>query len=433
MNRLLTIFLLTIAGNNLFADFIQYSGVSYIAQNSSVEDAYPNSLKIEKHLRKIIFNHLSENIPQDSSLKLSVSESFEEDPLSLIISIDNENLSSIQLNNNCLRTYSIGLQVITYNLKSQQILSIKPFAIRKIYLDPLIKNSCKENNEKENLLRFSEIYFGLDISKSDYKEYISLDDDSLIMKAKSTSLKNNSYMTKSSFLLPVLEDVLSSNYFDSRRQSFFVGVEDIVLSSFSKDQMSGQKELKKNHLFLNSNDYNFDDRQFKVWVGQQFSKWFSETFDYPIIPFVKGKSLGRDIAIKFADQDKILNLKLPKLDFGFIIKLKGFKKVKLDESNLREAYAWAAFADIEFHNVGIQKITQIELKNVFTDEVNKGDSVDDWNNFNLSLNRILKDYVSNLNNADKKWILKSSKMSTKDFKKHSNLIKTNIKLDNVKK
>lgn len=433
MNRLLTIFLLTIAGNNLFADFIQYSGVSYIAQNSSVEDAYPNSLKIEKHLRKIIFNHLSENIPQDSSLKLSVSESFEEDPLSLIISIDNENLSSIQLNNNCLRTYSIGLQVITYNLKSQQILSIKPFAIRKIYLDPLIKNSCKENNEKENLLRFSEIYFGLDISKSDYKEYISLDDDSLIMKAKSTSLKNNSYMTKSSFLLPVLEDVLSSNYFDSRRQSFFVGVEDIVLSSFSKDQMSGQKELKKNHLFLNSNDYNFDDKQFKVWVGQQFSKWFSETFDYPIIPFVKGKSLGRDIAIKFADQDKILNLKLPKLDFGFIIKLKGFKKVKLDESNLREAYAWAAFADIEFHNVGIQKITQIELKNVFTDEVNKGDSVDDWNNFNLSLNRILKDYVSNLNNADKKWILKSSKMSTKDFKKHSNLIKTNIKLDNVKK
>lgn len=433
MNRLLTIFLLTIAGNNLFADFIQYSGVSYIAQNSSVEDAYPNSLKIEKHLRKIIFNHLSENIPQDSSLKLSVSESFEEDPLSLIISIDNENLSSIQLNNNCLRTYSIGLQVITYNLKSQQILSIKPFAIRKIYLDPLIKNSCKENNEKENLLRFSEIYFGLDISKSDYKEYISLDDDSLIMKVKSTSLKNNSYMTKSSFLLPVLEDVLSSNYFDSRRQSFFVGVEDIVLSSFSKDQMSGQKELKKNHLFLNSNDYNFDDRQFKVWVGQQFSKWFSETFDYPIIPFVKGKSLGRDIAIKFADQDKILNLKLPKLDFGFIIKLKGFKKVKLDESNLREAYAWAAFADIEFHNVGIQKITQIELKNVFTDEVNKGDSVDDWNNFNLSLNRILKDYVSNLNNADKKWISKSSKMSSKDFKKHSNLIKTNIKLDNVKK
>ena len=433
MNRLLTIFLLTIAGNNLFADFIQYSGVSYIAQNSSVEDAYPNSLKIEKHLRKIIFNHLSENIPQDSSLKLSVSESFEEDPLSLIISIDNENLSSIQLNNNCLRTYSIGLQVITYNLKSQQILSIKPFAIRKIYLDPLIKNSCKENNEKENLLRFTEIYFGLDIPKLDYKEYISLDDDSLIMKAKSTSLKNNSYMTKSSFLLPVLEDVLSSNYFDSRRQSFFVGVEDIVLSSFSKDQMSGQKELKKNHLFLNSNDYNFDDRQFKVWVGQQFSKWFSETFDYPIIPFVKGKSLGRDIAIKFADQDKILNLKLPKLDFGFIIKLKGFKKVKLDESNLREAYAWAAFADIEFHNVGIQKITQIELKNVFTDEVNKGDSVDDWNNFNLSLNRILKDYVSNLNNADKKWILKSSKMSTKDFKKHSNLIKTNIKLDNVKK
>lgn len=433
MNRFLIIFLLTLAGNSLFADFVQYSGVSYISQNTSVEDIFPNSLKIENQLRQTIFNYLEDNVKGNSSLKLEVSDSFEKDPLSLILSLDNENISAILLNDKCLRTYSIGIQVITFSPKSQQIISIKPFAIRKIYLDPLIKDTCSITNPKEDLLRFSEIFFGLDINRSDYSDLTNLIDEELVAKVKEMSLKNSSFSNADSFLKPIFDNILDSDYSVLQNQTFFVGVDDITLSKFSKDQMGGLKDLEKNHVFLDKNTQDFDERQFKVWAGQQFSKWFSETFDYPLIPYVKGKSLGRDIAIKFADQDKILNLKLPKLDFGFTIKLKGFKKVKLDESNLREAYAWAAFSDIEFHNVGIEKITEIGLKNVLTEEVNKGDSVDDWSNFNLSFNRIMKDYISNLQIPDKKWISKSSKMTNKEFKKHSNLVKTNIKLENVKK
>ena len=433
MNRFLIIFLLTLAGNSLFADFVQYSGVSYISQNTSVEDIFPNSLKIENQLRQTIFNYLEDNVKGNSSLKLEVSDSFEKDPLSLILSLDNENISAILLNDKCLRTYSIGIQVITFSPKSQQIISIKPFAIRKIYLDPLIKDTCSITNPKEDLLRFSEIFFGLDINRSDYSDLTNLIDEELVAKVKEMSLKNSSFSNADSFLKPIFNNILDSDYSVLQNQTFFVGVDDIELSKFSKDQMGGLKDLEKNHVFLDKNTQDFDERQFKVWAGQQFSKWFSETFDYPLIPYVKGKSLGRDIAIKFADQDKILNLKLPKLDFGFTIKLKGFKKVKLDESNLREAYAWAAFSDIEFHNVGIEKITEIGLKNVLTEEVNKGDSVDDWSNFNLSFNRIMKDYISNLQIPDKKWISKSSKMTNKEFKKHSNLVKTNIKLENVKK
>ena len=433
MNRFLIIFLLTLAGNSLFADFVQYSGVSYISQNTSVEDIFPNSLKIENQLRQTIFNYLEDNVKGNSSLKLEVSDSFEKDPLSLILSLDNENISAILLNDKCLRTYSIGIQVITFSPKSQQIISIKPFAIRKIYLDPLIKDTCSITNPKEDLLRFSEIFFGLDINRSDYSDLTNLIDEELVAKVKEMSLKNSSFSNADSFLKPIFDNILDSDYSVLQNQTFFVGVDDIILSKFSKDQMGGLKDLEKNHVFLDKNTQDFDERQFKVWAGQQFSKWFSETFDYPLIPYVKGKSLGRDIAIKFADQDKILNLKLPKLDFGFTIKLKGFKKVKLDESNLREAYAWAAFSDIEFHNVGIEKITEIGLKNVLTEEVNKGDSVDDWSNFNLSFNRIMKDYISNLQIPNKKWISKSSKMTNKEFKKHSNLVKTNIKLENVKK
>ena len=74
------------------ADFVQYSGVSYISQNTSVEDIFPNSLKIENQLRQTIFNYLEDNVKGNSSLKLEVSDSFEKDPLSLILSLDNENI-----------------------------------------------------------------------------------------------------------------------------------------------------------------------------------------------------------------------------------------------------------------------------------------------------------------------------------------------------
>ena len=40
----------------------------------------------------------------------------------------------------------------------------------------------------------------------------------------------------------------------------------------------------------------------------------------------------------------------------------------------------------------------------------------------------MKDYVSNIDTFDKKWLKQASKMSSKDFKKHVNYIKKNIRL-----
>ena len=57
------------------------------------------------------------------------------------------------------------------------------------------------------------------------------------------------------------------------------------------------------------------------------SKWFSNTYNYPLIPYVKGRALGRDVFMKFADGSEALNLRLPSLDFGFVIKLKVLKRL----------------------------------------------------------------------------------------------------------
>ena len=435
MKFLKVLLILTLSINFVHGSYIQYSGISYISQNKDIKSIFPNSIKLESSLRGLVYEHLSNNKSLNPELKLGVSETFKDGSYSIIVALDNESISSIYLNrigsdDKCQRTFSLSTQTIVFNTKEQQIVSIKPNAARRLHFDDPRDGNCDYRNKKLELLRFAEMFYGVEIQKKDYELYLSKNEDEIIEMIKNESVDSDLYIGSKSVLTNVINEILSADLNALSNTNFFVGVDDVVLSEFVSDQMSGKKDTSENYYFTDPLFGDFQHQSYKVWVGQEFSKWFSDTFNYPLIPYVKGKALGNDIPLKFADSDEILNLRLPSLDFGFVIKVKGFKKVKLDESKLREAYAWAAFSSIEFHNVGIKKLTEIDLKNVLTAEVNKGDGVDDWDNFNTSFNRIMKDYVSNMGVYDKKWLSKSSKMPAKDFKKHVNLIKKNIRLEN---
>ena len=403
------------------SEVIQYSGVSYISSNADIQEMFPNSMKIESSLRKTIYDELKQNQSKNPKLNLSVSESYKDGSYSTVIAIENENISTINLNNNCLSTFSIGIQIITFNTKDQQIVSILPNAVRRIYYDEPINNSCNNIDRKINLIRFAELYYGLDISKKDYDKFISLSDEEIVKKIEEISLESKAFYMSNQIIGAVINNTLNLKLEDIKNTNFFVGIDDVKLSDLAVSQLTGNKGFPQNHTY---SDFfgDFQSEAYKIWAGQQFSKWFSDAYNFPLIPYVKGRALGKDISMKFADGSEALNLKLPSLDFGFVINVRGFNKVKLGESQLREAYAWAAFSKIEFHNVGIEKITEVNLKHVYTEEVNKSDSVDDWANFDLSKNRIMKDYVNNLKTLDKAWLKKSSKLKTKEFKKHSNLV-----------
>lgn len=435
MRFLNLIFVLIFSINTLQASYIQYSGISFISQNKDIKNIFPNTVKLESSLRSLVYEHLDANKSSNPFLKLGVSETFKDGSYSIIVALDNESVSSIYLNrigsdDKCQRTFSLSTQTIIFNTQDQQIVAIKPNAARRLHFDDPKDGSCDYRNKKVELLRFAEMFYGLEIQKKDYESYLIKDDNEMIEMIKNKSKVSNLYTSDKSVLTNVINEILSADLSILSNTNFFVGVDDVVLSDYVSDQMSGKKDTSENYYFTDPLFGDFQHQSYKAWAGQEFSKWFSDTFNYPLIPYVKGRALGNDIPLKFSDSDQILNLRLPSLDFGFVIKVKGFKKVKLDESKLREAYAWAAFSSIEFHNVGIKKLTEVNLKNVLTAEVNKGDGVDDWDNFNTSFNRIMKDYVSNMNEYNKKWLSKSSKMPAKDFKKHVNIIKKNIRLEN---
>ena len=426
-SRISYLVLVSFLSLSLTGESIQYSGISYTTSNKDIQEVFPNTLLLEKSLRQTLYSHLSQNKSLNPNLNLEVSDSFKDGSYSIVIGLDHESVSTRNLENICSRIFRLGIQVIIFNTQDQQVVSISPISERDPYIDPLINGGCDSNNKKIELLRFAALFYGIELQQKDYKNYTSFTDDEMIELVKNKSIKSSSYMKDGNILGMVINKVLATKLEDIKNTNFFVGIDDVQIRELAFEQMSGNKEFAKNFIFT---DFfgDFQKESYKVWAGQQFSKWFSDTFDYPLIPYVKGRALGSDITMKFANGSEALNLKLPSLDFGFVINVKGFKKVKLDESQLREAFAWAAFSSIEFHNVGIKKLSEINLKNVQTSEVNKGYSVDDWQNFNMAQNRTMKDYVTNLEKLDKKWLKKASKTSTKEFKKHSNLIKKNIRL-----
>ena len=413
---------------NLFGDYLQYSGLSYVSQEADIEIAYPNTLKIEDSLIAFLSNDLRQNKSKNPELSLEVSKTFKDGSYQVIVALDSENIMSIESiiedQMSCVSTYSLSGQVVVFNAKELQIVSIKPYAINRRYLDKGI--NCKNINKKTQLLRFAQTFFGLEIPKNQYENFLILDDSQMVKQIKNL-YTDSKFIYEKAFIKRISNEILSTNLSSISNTNFFIGIDDVQLGKLALSQMSGEKEFINNNYFLDANN-NFKQQAYKVWIGQEFSKWFSESFNLPLIPYVKGKALGLKISDKYEDANELLNLRLPNLDFGFVINIRGFKKVKLDESKLREAYAWAAFSKIEFHNVGIKKITEIDLKYIHTQEVNKNQTFDDWDTFNFSQNKIMKDYVSNIDTFDKKWLKQASKMSSKDFKKHVNYIKKNIRL-----
>ena len=276
------------------SDYIQYSGLSYASMNNQISDAYPNTLKLESSLRKTLYKHLKDNNSMNPDLRLDESNTFKDGSFSIILALENEYINTRiePYISTCYTEFNLGMQVIVFSAQDQQILSIQNNTARRRYLDPLVNGACQNRNKKIDLLRFAEIFYNLpNIPESEYKNYILLKDAEIIDLIKSNSIISNAYYADQSILGNSINQILSTKIDILNNTNFFVGIDDVNLGQLALDQMSGDKEFSKNTFFTDSSG-SFQQQSYKAWAGQQFSKWFSDTFNYPLIPYVKGRALG---------------------------------------------------------------------------------------------------------------------------------------------
>ena len=406
---------------------LQWSGISYINPNVEISKKYPNLTKLEPYLRKLVTNKLKELDNLTYNLNITPSGSFRDGSLAMLLAIDSESITKLNKRvvntDKCFNSYYISMQLIIFDPSNSSILQIIPFNMRRPYLDD---NTCS-SNAKLDLFRFAQFILNLDIyDKNEQQSYLNKSDNKMIESLIKLSEENDSFLNPDSYFNPILSSISRLNLEAIKNTNFYVGVSQVVFTRTSLDQLSGKKDFEINNYFLSPEG--FDKNSYKVYVGQQFVKRFSQQFNYPLVPFIKGRALGRDLAIKFSDSTELLNLQLPELDWGFKIKIRGFKKVLLDESSSRQALAWAAFGNITFQSVGFKDFDSINIQHVYSKEVNKGDQIDDWDNFDISTQFFLKNYIENINNVNKKWISDNTEYRFKDFMKFSKLVKDKLKL-----
>ncbi len=167
----------------------------------------------------------------------------------------------------------------------------------------------------------------------------------------------------------------------------------------------------------------------KNLIAQSFSKRLSENHNVAIVPFTEGQAIGRSMKLKFAQSDKIFDIKLPNPDYHIEINIKGFKKVLAQSTAVEDLFLYGSFINL--------KIYQPELNKYYFDETLRGvtqvkipkeqSDINDWRKYYYNLEILFDDFSKNIIKQDKKWLKKATKKKIKKEIKNLNLIIDKLK------
>lgn len=411
---------------------VQFSYISYVSSSGNLESEYPNTLKLNKNrdLTKIVTEQLKTIDSRAYNLLFENTDQSNNGTLSLVIAVDKERVYTFGYLDKCANTYFLSTQTVLYNPREKTILASYPVESSRTYVDDAINGSCDKRNPKLDLIRFTAFYLGLKVDEVfNTAELLKLSEDEIIANIFAETEQDFKF---GSVISPVIAYINKLNPENLKYSDFYVGINKINISEESLDYLKGKTLGQQNIYFLN-NDGNFFLKRYKDWIGQQFVKWFSDKYSYPLVPYAEGDALGRQVNMKFADRDELINLKLPDIEYGFNITLnKPQRKVLLKESGNLQNFIYAAYADISFMADdgadGIIHFTH-SIKNGNQQIIVKGDTADDWKEFNKSTIELFYKYIENLSLQDKKYIKTYTTTKQKNFTKNAKYLKDTIGLN----
>ena len=108
-------------------------------------------------------------------------------------------------------------------------------------------------------------------------------------------------------------------------------------------------------------------------------------------------------------------LTLPELDYSFDILIRGFAKSLVDETAQREAWIYGSYLTVDFGGMIGKESSKVKKGYVF--KTVKDDFLNDWREFDNSVQQLAQEYADQLIKTDKKWVPQHTNMKYKDRKK----------------
>jgi hypothetical protein len=321
--------------SNIYANDLRvfYAGFAFIGDNVNIEKNYPHSFSISKEpdsrnreismlevvLRTMVsrqkINNFNLIIGKPGDLNMG-------EGISVAFALDNETVAIEQIGSDYKIVIDLGAQVLFFDFNKMKVVGCYPIAIQLVDVsdsrpdDILIRN------------RIRELFVGNRYNINIFDEFAK-------------RLKN----------IKVRENI------DARIRVMNVTVEEKALPFLP--------EIYRTNL-----------NNCRTFLAQNFSKFLSNNQDISVLPYTKGYAIGNKMAARFSNGE-IYNLEIPEADYEIDLTLRGFKKVKYDETKAAASWIYGAyiklkifssfdykiFLDEKFKN-GATKIIPIVQKNV---------------------------------------------------------------------
>ena len=381
------IFILLISTNVYCAEKIKifYSGFSF-------SNSYESNKNLTKYTSKLIKKRAADkkiDIISESLLKIVREESFTnisldtknlldfekypDNAIVMAVALQHEEFS--QEYNSSIKKYSgfydAYFQILFYDFSDRSLIAAIPFEFEI----PILSN--KKLDEKNILKRINNFY----LKDQPFKQIVKI---------------INRYNIKQKYDLRI-------------------GVTNVNIQERAFKDMPQNTKNNQNYM--------------KNLIAQSFSKRLSENHNVAIVPFTEGQAIGRSMKLKFAQSDKIFDIKLPNPDYHIEINIKGFKKVLAQSTAVEDLFLYGSFINL--------KIYQPELNKYYFDETLRGvtqvkipkeqSDINDWRKYYYNLEILFDDFSKNIIKQDKKWLKKATKKKIKKEIKNLNLIIDKLK------
>ena len=332
---------------------------------------------------------------------------------SLIVAFDKERVTGGRLGDVCLWQYTLSAQVILFELDGMSVLQTHPVGRSRNYVEKDLAKCSEEKRDKaRDRFRFCQIFLGLETDDQYSKEENLRSCESVVTEGIGNGL------------LTEIASIVSNLNISDKKNIRFAGIGEVKITERAKSILSGGEDFISHPFF--SNRGKFNEQSYKDWISQNFAKTISSKINVPlVVPFAG--SVGGKIQLKYSDGTEI-DLTLPELDYSFDITIRGFARSLMDETPQREAWVYGTYLTLDFG--GLLGKESAKVKNGYVFETVKGDFVNNWREFDNSIQELANEYAEQIMKTDRKWVPNKTNLKYREGKRYFSYIKE--KLDSVR-
>ena len=382
-----------------------------ISSKAVDKNLFPNFNSLQKKIAPMQYQ-LIENADKDYSLSPRGNTSRGETK-SIIVAFDKERVTGGKFGDLCLWQYTLSAQVILFELQGMSVLQTHPVGRSRNYVEKNLENcSAEKRDRNRDRFRFCQILLGLETDE---------------LYSKEENIKSCENITLDNIgngLINEISNTVSNLKISDKRNIRFAGIGDIIITERAINILSGEENFSSHPFF--SVRGKFNEQSYKDWISQYFAKTISSKVQVPLVVPFAGSVAGK-VQLKYSDGTEI-DLTLPELDYSLDITIRGFAKSLMDETALREAWVFGSYLTLDFGGL-LGKETS-KVKNGFVLESVRGDFINNWREFDNSVQQLANEYAQQILKTDKKWISQKTNMKYKEGKKYFGYIKE--KLDTVR-